>query len=468
MTDPRPPAAPLDLPGLLMRRAGLLALAVLLLALLLGLLRMADDIDDEVDGALQLADMLARLQTLPTLDDGAALAQLAALGRGDAPRHLRLQVADAQGRPLLVSAAAPSQGWLLDALLALHRRVRPGDEGRSVAWTLARPAGGPWTVSLHASTESERAEAMRGLLAGLLLLALAAGGLLLVMRWNLRHALAPLQRLLAAIGSIERRDTQLVAALPTMPVRELEVVAQALRHLAQALDEAEAQRRALGQRVLTLQEDERARLARELHDEFGQQLTALRVDAAWLQRQLAQQPAALAVLQSLAGHARHIQQQLRQVLARLRPLPEGPGQTVPATQLAELLQSLADGWSAAPPPAPQVQLQLTGLDDAPALPAALALALYRITQEALTNAARHAGASQVSVQLQRQGNTLRWQVADDGAGLADPGPALLRGSGLAGLRERVWALGGELRIDATRPGAARPGLTLSAQLALDQ
>jgi two-component system sensor histidine kinase UhpB len=251
-----------------------------------------------------------------------------------------------------------------------------------------------------------------------------------------------------------------------MPVRELDAVAQALQHLAQALQAAEAERRALGQRVITLQEDERARLARELHDEFGQQITALHVDAAWLARRLQDDPPALAVVQSLIAHCRHIQLELRSVLARLRPLAdgrsggadEGGPRTLGALQ--DLLQSLVDGWSRVPAPAARVRLQVQG-PAAAALPAAVALALYRITQEALTNLARHAGAHEAVVEVQLDETTVLWRVSDDGVGLVDPAAALLRGSGLAGIKERVWALGGELSIQPLQPG-----LRLSARLRL--
>ena len=104
----------------------------------------------------------------------------------------------------------------------------------------------------------------------------------------------------------------------------------------------------------------------------------------------------------------------------------------------------------------------------------MALALYRITQEALTNAARHAQGSTVDVLLTWETladgrGAVEWQVSDDGPGLAGAELPLLRGSGLAGIRERVWALGGELQISpaATGPAAhpSRSGLRLRARLA---
>jgi two-component system sensor histidine kinase UhpB len=108
------------------------------------------------------------------------------------------------------------------------------------------------------------------------------------------------------------------------------------------------------------------------------------------------------------------------------------------------------------------------------LPRALVLALYRISQEALTNVARHAGASSATLRLRaiRAGGSasmsaIDWSVCDDGVGLDDPSAALRRGNGLAGIRERVWAHGGDLQLAAVHPGSARPGLCLQARQRVD-
>jgi two-component system sensor histidine kinase UhpB len=97
------------------------------------------------------------------------------------------------------------------------------------------------------------------------------------------------------------------------------------------------------------------------------------------------------------------------------------------------------------------------------------LTIYRVVQEALTNVARHAGASQATLQLTLQrrpdGDTLQWQVSDDGAGLGSLQIALQRGNGLAGIRQRVWALGSDLECDPARDGAA-PGVCLRARFRL--
>ena len=501
-----PPAAPLDLPRLVMRRAGLVGLLVLLLAVVLGLARMGDDIDDEVDAAMTLAAVMAqvgRLGQLGQADDRSALETLRAMQAEHPLRHLALQVHAQDGTLLLGPApAAPASApwrWLLQ----LHQTWLSAPDDRRVAWPVPRADGSRWTVSLAASHDSERREAMASLLDMLALLLLCVGGLLAVMHWNVRRALAPLGRLLQAIAGIEGHDARQVQALPPMPTRELESLAAALRHLGTALDQAEAQRRQLSQQVLTLQEDERTRLARDLHDEFGQRLTALRVDAAWLARQVAGDARLQQVVDGMAQQCALVQADIRSLLTRLQPF--GPADATagtdaePVESLARglaLLQALVDSWQGSgPEPGLDCRLDLAWLGadgqaqpwpDAGAtqalwLPRPLWLALYRISQEALTNVARHAGARHAGLRLTLRGGRqpgdalqIDWLAWDDGIGLpAAPGGAagphqtqavLPRGNGLAGLQERVWAQGGTLQCDALQPAAARPGLRLSASL----
>ena len=488
------PMAPLHLPGQLMRRAGVVALAVLLLALVQGLWRADRDIEEEVDAAIALASMVARLGQLAGTDDTSALKALQALQFEEAQhplRHLVLQVHAQDGRVLLgpppVPALAPPLGWLV----ALHRDWLSPADVRQVRWQVPRADGSLWTVSLAASHDSERREAMASLLAQLLLLALCVAGLLLAMRWNMRQAFAPLGRLVAAIGGIEQQDLGAVRALPTMPIGELETVAAALRHLGGALAQAEAQRRQLSQQVLTLQDDERVRLAQDLHDEFGQRLTALRVDAAWLAHQVAEQPALTMVVAGMAQQCEALQHDVRGLLGRLQPF--GPADDADSDSLADgavLLQRLVDSWNRSGAVHYQLvlhwhdaagQLQPWPAGDAAQvlrLPRPLWRTLYRISQEALTNVARHAQAGDVLLQLDcrgdaRPGAPLRidWQACDDGIGLPLLGQgadavaaALPRGNGLAGLQQRVWAQGGALHCAPWRPGAARPGLRLATSI----
>lgn len=184
---------------------------------------------------------------------------------------------------------------------------------------------------------------------------------------------------------------------------------------------------------------ERLRLARELHDVAGHKLTALRLNLRLLaaDRELAPR-GELDVAQRLAGE---LLDDLRGVVHALRDAR--------GLDLATALRALA-----APLPRPALELDIApGLHvDDPAV----AEAVLRVVQEALTNAARHADADHVRVRLARDGDALALHVEDDGR-LRGP---LREGSGLTGMRERIAALGGEFAISRSRLG----GVAIDARL----
>lgn len=475
-----PPSLPLNLPRVVMRGAVLVVALALILAGALGWLRARENVRAEVQAATALAGLMARLGSVQNLDDASALRTLRELAAHSELRHLKLDVVDGDGRPL-VGRTAERGGEGLLGWAWLRAALGPGDlQEPTISWPLPRSGGAAWTVSLTATPQSEQREALVDLSGMVMLLGLALAGTLLAMQRNVRRAFRPLSSLLQAISGIGAHDLSRVRQLPTMPIGELEAVAQALRQLGQALDDAEQHRRALSQKVLTLQEDERVHLARELHDEFGQRLTALRFDATWLARQVQGQPELLAVVQGMAERCAEVQRDVRNLLGRLRPLGLGDSGAEPVSlsQLAGQIASLVQGWrntAARSRPVDyqqQVSLSLAGQPEAQApsvatdscwLPRDLALAVFRLTQEALTNSARHAQASEVTVDVAVRvaggASQLHWRVADNGRGLLQPEVALRKGNGLGGMQERVWALGGEWQIAGDR------GVVLQARLA---
>jgi signal transduction histidine kinase len=176
--------------------------------------------------------------------------------------------------------------------------------------------------------------------------------------------------------------------------------------------------------LLRAQEDERRRIARELHDEAGQVLTAVKIELDLDGRV----EAGAMVGRALA--------QVRDLSNLLRPTELDLG-------LAPALQALADDFSGRT----RIQIALSHAQPLPPLPDELQVAIYRIVQEALTNVARHAGAGRVAVELDVADGQVRLSVEDDGHGVTgEPTPHL----GLLGIRERVTTLGGTLRIGAGR------------------
>lgn len=227
-----------------------------------------------------------------------------------------------------------------------------------------------------------------------------------------------------------------------------------LRRRAEAeLEKSHQQLRDLTGSLETVREDERTRIARELHDELGQQLTGLKMDLSWMESRLPEGKAELtAKLEGMKKLVSATVASTRRISAELRPL------VLDDLGLAAALDWLARDFSGRS--GLEVSIDI-GPDDW-VLDNALATTIFRIAQESLTNVARHAEASRVRISLARSGGRLILAVADNGRGMA-PGATEKPGHfGLLGITERIRALAGELRI-SSQPGE---GTTLSVSIPL--
>jgi signal transduction histidine kinase len=195
-----------------------------------------------------------------------------------------------------------------------------------------------------------------------------------------------------------------------------------------SLDE---QRRALAGRIEAAREDERTRIAREVHDQLGQALTALKLDVGWLQRRVAD-AALTPKLDDMARSIDDILRSVRRIAADLRPgILDDVG-------LRAAIEWQAEDYERRTATPVTVRSELSDVQ----LERGLATNVFRIFQEALTNIARHAGAHHVEVALGLDHGMLRLEISDDGIGMPEVGP---RGTtlGILGMRERAWRLGGE-------------------------
>jgi signal transduction histidine kinase len=262
------------------------------------------------------------------------------------------------------------------------------------------------------------------------------------------HALAPARSIVTALQRMARGQYR--TPLPHFRSMELAMIGQAVGELGNRLEEATGQRAALTRRLLEIRDDERRALARELHDEFGQNLTAIlafanTIEAASAegQNQSKNEVAQDARMISQATH--RIMACLRDTLKRLRhPPAEELG-------LEACLVDLVDGWRSRNPAQPMIQLDLKG--DLADVRGAVAATAYRVAQECLTNSLRHSSAREIVLRIERRSgaeNALLVHVEDDGGGDAAK-VAASTGFGLTGIRERITALGGSLSIaDANR------------------
>ena len=222
----------------------------------------------------------------------------------------------------------------------------------------------------------------------------------------------------------------------------------ARRRIAEArLETALADNRRLSQQYVELQEAEHKSLARELHDELGQYLNVIKLDAVGIRDgRTPDEQARSERASAIVANCNHIHGALAHIIRELRPVG------LDELGLAAALEHCIETWRARLPGA---SLELRVDPDLSGLPESVALTLYRLVQEALTNVVKHAAARHIRVELDRarsnsvNSDVIQLAVVDDGQGVEPASPT--RGLGLIGMRERVAALEGELTVTSS-PG----------------
>jgi two-component system sensor histidine kinase UhpB len=268
-------------------------------------------------------------------------------------------------------------------------------------------------------------------------LALLVGGLAAMLALDLvvlRRVLAPHFRLTEVMSSVDpdRPGRRLTGVHPLS--REGAALEDAFNRM---LDRLERARREAARTALRAQEAERLRIARELHDEIGQTLTAVMLEA----ERAAEGDPALAPreLGRITDALRDSLDEVRRIARELRP------EALDDLGLVSALMALCSRVDAQA--GPRVRRTLNG--KLPPLSPETELVIYRVAQESLTNALRHADAKTVNIGLEGSEERVILSVTDDGTGMPDEPP---RGTaGIAGMRERALLVGGRLSIES-RPG----------------
>ena len=313
------------------------------------------------------------------------------------------------------------------------------------------------TVSATVDADAAIALAWERILDNIGVALLMAVAIALLASLVIAHTLAPARSIVAALQRMARGQYR--TSLPAFRSMELAMIGQAVTDLGDRLEQAMEERAALTGRVLEIRNDERRALARELHDEFGQNLSAILAFANTIEVASAQNPNQSGVTQDarMISHATHrIMACLRGTLNRLRhPPAEELG-------LEASLVNLVESWRSQNAAQPSIQLDLQGdLADVPGIVAATA---YRIAQECLTNSLRHSSARAILLRIERRAgieNALLIHVEDDGGDAAKVMQS--EGAGLIGIRERVAALGGSVSIAReTRGGSVAATIPLAA------
>jgi two-component system sensor histidine kinase UhpB len=342
----------------------------------------------------------------------------------DGDRHVRADLLDVSGQwragsvPATLAPNVPA--WFVD-LLAPKLPPARFDLGAAGA------------IRLTADPRNEAGEVWTQWQDDLVAAGLSSGLSIVLVAVVVGRALRPLDRLSAALASIGSGDH----AAPVTYAGPPEVVrlARGFNAMVERLGTARARNVRLHEQLLTLQEEERADLARDLHDEIGPFLFAVSLDAASIEQAVAagrtsDVPERARAIRDAVGR---MQRQVRAMLHRLRPARPAEAGLTPA------LEGLVAFWRARQP---AVAFSLDVSVDAARFDDATAGVIFRVVQEGLSNAVRHGRPRCIVIAIGADdsgGVILR--IADDGAGLAT---ADKPGFGVTGMRERVEGLGGTL------------------------
>lgn len=355
----------------------------------------------------------------------------------DGNRHV-LAVLITPNGPRLTSApyraGTFAPGWfrrLLDPGLAEERIAAPGGlavlDGASIDLRpiAANDIGDAWRQAVHAA---------------LVLLLVGAVGVGLVYV-TIGRALRPLDDLAAAIARVGSGDY--AARVELRGPREVSRLNQSFNTMAGELSAMRRRTRVLEEQVLKLQDEERAELARDLHDEIGPHLFAANIDATMIGQALGagRTDEALRHVKSIQAAVSRMQRQVREILGRLRP-----------ARLTELgfiaaIEDLVDFWRSR---RRDMTFAIDLVLEEVAIPEGIQEVAYRVVQEGLSNAIRHGRPGRIGVTLKLGDERLLIRVEDDGA-IREKGDGRPR-FGLVGMRERVEAIGGTVTIDQGERG----------------
>jgi two-component system, NarL family, sensor histidine kinase UhpB len=434
------------------RRLALSFSLVLVLSLAIGLGLTYSHVLSKVRTETQAALNVGADSARHSLDVPGPVADPAEVLRGivadfDGDRHLRARVEApdgavlAQSRPLAPDEAAP--GWFYDLVHAAPERLE---------LPLPPALAGVGRLILQTDSHNEVAEAWSDTRLTLTILAFFFAMVLVLAFATVKAGLAPLREIGQALNRIGSGDYSTRLAAPV--AAELEPLRDGFNRMASRLEEMGHQNRALNEQILNLQEEERAELARDLHDDVAPFLFSVGADAAMIRQFLAkgESDAVGPRAEAIAEAVRHMQHHLKDVLRRL-----APGALLDLG-LPGAIDNLVAFWRSRQPGI-AFEIEVAGDPIDPPLDAVA----FRVVQESFSNAIRHGAPTTIEVTIDADDEQATIVVEDDGKGFSGPAPTF--GFGLTGMQERVRAVGGTLRV-ANR--ASGRGARVEARLPIRQ
>ncbi len=450
------------------RRIAVLALVLLSFFLTIAITQATISIQREKKGTEQLllfSQELDHLRQAGLRDFTPQLNKLIALSQSDEFRHIRIYFKDAKGQ--IIAQSNPDRnisiaGNLLSQLISSTQQFTT-DDVASASWVIRGPDK---TITVYISPDpaSELNEAANALMSSMLMLIALTTALYFGVKLTLGKALEPLKQSLNQLQDLAHNKYD--GFLKESDIHEVKAVNDAINELSQSLIDLENSRQMLSAKLISSQEDERARISRDIHDELGQKIAVIRYNTSYLQKTLESKTNAevfndaIQAISDISEATKNIDYELKKILKELRP--QQHLLTLNNESIKKLLIDLIDGWQTTTATACKFNYSINlGSKD---IQQNIGLTLFRITQEALTNIAKHAQASVVDIQIHIDQTYIYWSVCDNGVGIPNWNASTQqRGNGLSGLQERLWAIGGELVIT---PKLEEGGFGLTAKIPL--
>ena len=381
-------------------------------------------------GRQTIENAIERLQT--SRDPSRALDDLVASFAGS--RHLRVRFIGDPMADTAPTAERPAFGtippWFVRVI-----GVEPVTDGVPVILDEHRLG----TIAIETDTHNEILEVWNEFADSLVTPAVFCLLTIVLIHVFVGRALRPLEGL--AIAMTEVGEGRYRTRIGGRLAPELSQLRDSFNRMTARLAAADAENRRLHEQLLSLQEEERSDLARDLHDEVSPFLFAINIDAVTASRLLSERRAgeALEHVQSIAESVRHMQRQVRSMLGRLRPIG------LAEFGLREAIENMIAFWRRR---RPEICYEVAVSAECDEFGGLMGATICRVVQECLSNAVRHSEAKTITVSVIRSGEDVRLEVIDDGDGMPDSGKP---GYGLVGIGERVRAMGGRVVL-ANRPG----------------
>lgn len=425
----------------------LLSLIILVMGGAIAIWQARQAVSKEVDASVQLVLQLISLGLVDAPDvQQDDLAGFAALRQA---RHLSIELKQANGRLLPLARTVEQNAslkslppsWFIRAVQGTYPRVEHHLQTRT---------GQLLTLVIQAQPLDEISEVWEESLAFLGSIALLTLLSFVAVNLVLNKSLRSIAEIVAALRAIEAGEY--ARQLPQFAIQEFDSIAGAINHMTRELDKSRQENRQLTQHSLAIQEDERKHLAQELHDEFGQSLTAIKVMSVTAARR---GDAIETICQTITDTCDHLMAVLRTMMQQLHPL------MLSDLGLRATLEDMVNRWQERQA---DLSLQIDCSAEVDALPQRITIQIFRVIQECLTNVLRHAAATQVRIRLevssqapansleqyQHQRGYLHLTVQDNGRGCQLS--VIQHGFGLRGMQERIRSLDGELHFMSTPGG----------------